>query len=507
MKKLLIIVFCKIVFINITFSQGWNGRDNNILFPITTNNNIHEIKVGVGTRDPSTKIHIRSITPNQFSEHVLRIQDGSQGNGRFLQSDAQGNAKWADLPNFGHNVYKFTNGLTLRGDTVLLGGELTENTHIELNSYTLSTAGDGEIDFEVTFNNDLNTKFYSSGNLFGFGFSGIGLFSNRQSNNRSGRFAILDDGNGNSAFDIGTSDDNSEEGPFVQIVGSIDGTSTLNMETVNNNAQLSLMRFQTINNGTGISVLSNSVISNGNTASQVNDIISNASGDATYFVNVENFGGRNSVLSLSSRSPNSTNNNSTYIHLEVVGSNVDESMRLNTDGVVIGRISEVNDSSSYEEAYILPWSRGEIGQILMMRDNNRVQWVDLPCDCSDSTSRSFNNIDELQRLESEVYELKNLLINIQNKMNLLEKNQIDVNKTDFIIFPNPTNDLLNIKFSSNSILNISFEITSSNGKIVQNFKPNDFEFRLNVSSYLSGTYYISMYDNGKLIESKIFIKH
>ncbi|NDW09526.1 hypothetical protein [Dysgonomonas sp. 520] len=47
--------------------------------------------VGIGTNSPQTKVDIRSTTQGGG----FRLQDGSQGNGMVLTSDASGNGKWS----------------------------------------------------------------------------------------------------------------------------------------------------------------------------------------------------------------------------------------------------------------------------------------------------------------------------------------------------------------------------------------------------------------------------
>ncbi|WP_163320869.1 hypothetical protein [Dysgonomonas sp. 520] len=50
-------------------------------------------RVGVGTNVPQTKVDIRSATQGGG----FRLQDGSQGDGKVLLSDASGNASWGNL--------------------------------------------------------------------------------------------------------------------------------------------------------------------------------------------------------------------------------------------------------------------------------------------------------------------------------------------------------------------------------------------------------------------------
>ena len=103
--------------------------------------------------------------------YVFRLEDGQQGDGKVLTSDADGNATWApagagsnqnlsisgnDLSISGGNTvtlptgggggsYTFTNALTESGGNVKLGGSLTNDTFIDLDgSYDLIfSTGDG----------------------------------------------------------------------------------------------------------------------------------------------------------------------------------------------------------------------------------------------------------------------------------------------------------------------------------------------------------------------------
>ena len=60
-----------IVLGNNTAASSWNGS-----------------KIGIGTSDPTAKLHVNGS---------LRIVDGTQGDNKVLTSDAQGNASWKDL--------------------------------------------------------------------------------------------------------------------------------------------------------------------------------------------------------------------------------------------------------------------------------------------------------------------------------------------------------------------------------------------------------------------------
>ncbi|MCL6220170.1 hypothetical protein [Zunongwangia pacifica] len=68
-----------IVLGNNTAASNWNGS-----------------KIGIGTSDPTAKLHVNGS---------LRIVDGTQGENKVLTSDAQGNASWKDLNGNSGKVY------------------------------------------------------------------------------------------------------------------------------------------------------------------------------------------------------------------------------------------------------------------------------------------------------------------------------------------------------------------------------------------------------------------
>lgn len=130
--------------------------------------------------------------------YTFRLQDGTQSDGRVMTSDANGNGYWktptiggADaqtlsivgndisisngntitIPSGGSNTY--TNGLTLTGSTVRLGGTLTQNTSINLDTYDLTFSSNntattpGEITFQGKDRIVMNTGF--ADNYINFG--------------------------------------------------------------------------------------------------------------------------------------------------------------------------------------------------------------------------------------------------------------------------------------------------------------------------------------------------
>jgi hypothetical protein len=82
-------------------SEASVGTHNATGFRLLTNNTVRmhitpDGKVGVGTTNPSARLHLVGD---------LRIQDGSHGAGKVLTSDVFGNASWSDLDLYGNNTF------------------------------------------------------------------------------------------------------------------------------------------------------------------------------------------------------------------------------------------------------------------------------------------------------------------------------------------------------------------------------------------------------------------
>ena len=96
------------------------------------------------------------------------------------------------------------------------------------------------------------------------------------------------------------------------------------------------------------------------------------------------------------------------------------------------------------------------------------------------------------------------LIPIIPYTNIQEEN----NKLESLIYPNPTSDILNIKYSGVIIQNFSLKIYNTQGKLVQTGGANIFDnyLQINVSSLPSGIYFIKM-EGGKSKLIHKFIKN
>lgn len=128
----------------------------------------------------------------------FRLEDGTQAAGKVLTSDVNGNGYWetpaggtdsqtlsivgndltisngntVTLPSGGGGSYTFTNALTETSGTVRLGGVLTQNTNIDLNTRNLTFDGTdtGELLFEGNSLTVLETNF--ADNYINFGDGG-----------------------------------------------------------------------------------------------------------------------------------------------------------------------------------------------------------------------------------------------------------------------------------------------------------------------------------------------
>jgi hypothetical protein len=99
------------------FSVGGNN------FSVDNKNN----RVGIGTTEPTNKLHINNGT----APGAIKIQDGTQSNGRVLTSNADGVGTWKDIPQNTTALNGLTPSTTNGVTTIKLGGNLTENTTID----------------------------------------------------------------------------------------------------------------------------------------------------------------------------------------------------------------------------------------------------------------------------------------------------------------------------------------------------------------------------------------
>jgi len=107
-------------------------------------------------------ILVTETTTPTGGSYVFRLADGTQGAGKVMVSDANGNGYWGNAS--GAGSYTFQNGITNASSAVKLGGALTEATNIGATAYDLTVSSASktnmlQVDFDenvVKFGHDTN---------------------------------------------------------------------------------------------------------------------------------------------------------------------------------------------------------------------------------------------------------------------------------------------------------------------------------------------------------------
>jgi len=130
-------------------STFWTGTNtlsgDNAYFWDNTNK-----RLGIGTATPSVSLHI-----NSASSPAFRLVDGTQGAGKLLQCDANGNAAWAALSSiFGSGttnyVPRFTAATTIGNSTMQDDGSNLGVATVPNVAYTMDVGGTVRIQQSVT---------------------------------------------------------------------------------------------------------------------------------------------------------------------------------------------------------------------------------------------------------------------------------------------------------------------------------------------------------------------
>ena len=80
------------------------------------------------------------------------------------------------------------------------------------------------------------------------------------------------------------------------------------------------------------------------------------------------------------------------------------------------------------------------------------------------------------------------------------------NTNNFNIYPNPSKNVFNIKFSEPTGFNLN--VTNLTGQVIiseEEIKPNQNSYKLNMSNYTSGIYFLNIETNGKTIIKKLIL--
>ncbi len=73
-------------------------------------------------------------------------------------------------------------------------------------------------------------------------------------------------------------------------------------------------------------------------------------------------------------------------------------------------------------------------------------------------------------------------------------------------FPNPTTDVLNLSIGNYNKQNLSYQIYTSTGKLLQSLKVNGAKTTINMSTFASGNYIIKVTDNVTTVKHFKIIK-
>lgn len=83
----------------------------------------------------------------------------------------------------------------------------------------------------------------------------------------------------------------------------------------------------------------------------------------------------------------------------------------------------------------------------------------------------------------------------------------EINTPALILYPNPSSETLNIHFSKAEFKIYTLRLANLQGKIILETQIDDsYDSLVNVFPYASGMYNCSLIENGKIVQSKIFIK-
>lgn len=83
-----------------------------------------------------------------------------------------------------------------------------------------------------------------------------------------------------------------------------------------------------------------------------------------------------------------------------------------------------------------------------------------------------------------------------------------LNEYDILLYPNPTNNILNLKFESDNYQNLSIQIIGLDGKEVKTISVNGFgDTQIDIRNLSNGIYLTNFYSGNTLIASKRFAKN
>jgi len=79
-------------------------------------------------------------------------------------------------------------------------------------------------------------------------------------------------------------------------------------------------------------------------------------------------------------------------------------------------------------------------------------------------------------------------------------------KLDCSVFPNPTTDYLHLKVESEKFKDLSYQLYTINGKLIESKKLESRETQIVTINLVPETYLLKVFDQNKIVESFIIIK-
>lgn len=90
----------------------------------------------------------------------------------------------------------------------------------------------------------------------------------------------------------------------------------------------------------------------------------------------------------------------------------------------------------------------------------------------------------------------------------IEDIESDIQSYNISMYPNPTTNIFNLKFESDTVSDLNVEIMSIEGKTINTFKLSNYEsLQLNISNLSQGVYITNFYSGNVLISSKRLVKN
>lgn len=91
-----------------------------------------------------------------------------------------------------------------------------------------------------------------------------------------------------------------------------------------------------------------------------------------------------------------------------------------------------------------------------------------------------------------------------NTVGIDDRNDINL---EMILYPNPTNEFIKLKYETESFNNLSYELFDINGKLIQQNKIEASETNISMQNLAKSSYFLNVIESGKQIKSFKIIKN